>query len=79
VVREIITCRYALCIYSLIKMVSGFCLRSSAQPTWDEIRHAILRNFDGLDNFDPMVVFRKHLAGINIDREVSWPSYIILM
>jgi hypothetical protein len=58
-------------------MVCGFCcLRSSAEPTWYELQHAILRNFDGLDDIKPgcnkpLDIFKKHLTDISIERKVK--------
>ena len=45
-------------------MVYNFSKRSSKPPTWFELKHAILRNFGGLDNVEPLQVFEKHMIGI---------------
>lgn len=53
--------------YSLIKMVYAFCKKSKKEPTWFELKHAILRNFDGLDDryVCPLTLFEKHLPQCN--------------
>jgi len=53
--------------YSLVKMVYGFTKRSNAVPTWYELKHAILRNFGGLENVRSLDVFGGHLKFINKD------------
>lgn len=30
------------------------------EPSWPEVEHAIRRNFGGLDEIDPVLVFRRH-------------------
>ncbi|WAR16700.1 R213A-like protein, partial [Mya arenaria] len=47
--------------YSLIKMVFAFIERSRSQPTWLELEHCIKRNFDGLQQVDPVKRFRELL------------------
>ncbi len=49
-------------------MVYGFADRSGNDPTWKEMEHSILRNFGGLDNVEPVEVFRRNL---NMDEAVS--------
>lgn len=59
---------------SLIKMVYAFCKKSGNEPTWFELKHAILRNFDGLDDqfVSPLELFEKHLSSdYNIRAEVN--------
>jgi len=56
--------------FSLVKMVFGFASRSNSIPTWNELQHAILRNFGGLDDIKPVEVFAKHLRQIDRDAEV---------
>ncbi len=51
-------------------MVCGFVQRSRQMPTWRQIEHAVKRNFDGLDNVDPMRVFDRKIQNINKDAEV---------
>jgi len=55
---------------SLVKMVFGFASQSRSTPTWCELQHAILRNFGGLDDVEPVKVFAKHLRQIDKDAEV---------
>jgi hypothetical protein len=45
-------------------MVYHFSKRSRQPPTWFELKHAILRNFGGMDHVNPLEVFEKHLLGI---------------
>lgn len=33
------------------------------EPSWPEVEHAIRRNFGGLDEIDPVKVFRKYFRG----------------
>lgn len=49
-------------------MVTGFCRRSRQPPTWFEMRHAILRNFGGLQgDVAPIQTFDNIIT--NIDKE----------
>ena len=45
------------------------CEKSGFRPTWQQLEHAIKRNFGGLDSekFDPYLEFKKE---INMDDEV---------
>ena len=52
-------------------MVYGFASRSNQTPTWYELKHAILRNFGGLDNVKPIDVFMKHLRSIDKSKPVQ--------
>ena len=45
-------------------MLAGFMSQSKALPTHTELRHAIMRNFDGLEDVDPIKVFEQHLREI---------------
>ena len=52
-------------------MVYGFAHKSGSVPTWREMKHAILRNFGGLDGVEPVEIFEKILAGsINMNAPV---------
>ncbi|XP_060586365.1 E3 ubiquitin-protein ligase rnf213-alpha-like [Ruditapes philippinarum] len=50
--------------YSLVKMVYGFVEKSKQRPTWHEMLHAILRNFGGLDQVNPVRSFRENLSKV---------------
>ena len=65
------------CIYlfiisndSLMKMVYSFAEKSDKKPTWHELKHAILRNFGGLDKINPVEVFENTLQA-DTNAEVS--------
>ena len=40
--------------YSLIKMLCFFCIQSNALLTWEQLEHAIRRNFSGMESVDPI-------------------------
>ncbi|XP_053396017.1 E3 ubiquitin-protein ligase rnf213-alpha-like [Mercenaria mercenaria] len=50
--------------YSLVKMVFSFVEQSKKAPTWHQMLHAIKRNFEGLDQVDPVESFKKHLSKV---------------
>ncbi|XP_061431039.1 E3 ubiquitin-protein ligase rnf213-alpha-like [Lethenteron reissneri] len=43
--------------YSLVKMLFGTCQRSGSNPTVPELRRAILRNFGGSSDVEPLAIF----------------------
>ncbi|XP_071137105.1 E3 ubiquitin-protein ligase rnf213-alpha-like [Mytilus edulis] len=47
--------------YSLIKMVYAFAARTDHKPTWFQLKHAIMRNFGGLENINSVEIFRQCL------------------
>jgi hypothetical protein len=55
---------------SLMKMVYSFSERSNKKPTWYQLKHAILRNFGGLDKINPADVFDTCLQ-MDTNAEVS--------
>lgn len=50
-------------------MVYNFSKRSNRQPTWQELKHSILRNFGGLDNSKSLETFQKHIQNIDTNAE----------
>eukprot|EP00118_Oscarella_pearsei_P024118 m.299185 g.299185 ORF g.299185 m.299185 type:complete len:1371 (+) comp40786_c0_seq51:168-4280(+) len=48
--------------YSLVKMIFSFCKETEKPPTGGQLIHAIRRNFGGLEEIDPVVIFMKHLS-----------------
>ena len=44
--------------YSTIKMLYWMCKEADLKLTWHQIEHAVRRNFGGLEQFDPLRVFR---------------------
>ncbi|XP_077980160.1 E3 ubiquitin-protein ligase rnf213-alpha-like [Glandiceps talaboti] len=51
--------------YSLIKMVYGFSKASKEPPTWAQLVHAIRRNFGGMDNVNPVRVFKQLMDSVD--------------
>ncbi|XP_068694638.1 E3 ubiquitin-protein ligase rnf213-alpha-like [Montipora foliosa] len=45
--------------YSLVKMVYKMAEDLGQEPGWKDIEHAIRRNFGGLDEIDPVKIFKK--------------------
>ena len=52
-------------------MVYGFSKRSETYPTWNELQHAIMRNFGGLDTVQPLQVFDRKIQGVDKHAEVN--------
>lgn len=48
--------------YSLMKMVAHFARERGSLPTPRQFRHAILRNFGGLENIDVITIYENHLG-----------------
>ena len=46
--------------FSLVKMVYKVAKEHGREPRWLEIEQAIRRNFGGLDEIDPVKIFRKY-------------------
>lgn len=69
----------AMLCFSLVKMVFGFANKSNSTPTWRELRHAILRNFGGLDDVNPVEVFAKHLTQVDRDAAVCFLVFFVLL
>ncbi|KAL5009497.1 hypothetical protein ScPMuIL_011802, partial [Solemya velum] len=53
--------------YSLVKMVYAFAEHSNSTPTWHQLKHAILRNFGGLEIVNPVEAFKKNLVIVDKD------------
>ncbi|CAC5422253.1 RNF213 [Mytilus coruscus] len=47
--------------YSLIKMVYAFAAKTESSPTWLQLKHAIMRNFGGLENVRSVEIFHQSL------------------
>ena len=45
-------------------MVYGFAKKSGSVPTWREMKHAILRNFGGLDGVEPVEDFSRNFSWV---------------
>ncbi|XP_076109129.1 E3 ubiquitin-protein ligase rnf213-alpha-like [Mytilus galloprovincialis] len=52
--------------YSLIKMVYAFAARSEHKPTWLQLKHAIMRNFGGLENINSVEIFQQCLRDTTV-------------
>ncbi|XP_048587615.1 E3 ubiquitin-protein ligase rnf213-alpha isoform X3 [Nematostella vectensis] len=53
--------------YSLVKMIYKMAEQSRAEPSWNDIKHAILRNFGGLDEIDAVKIFQEQLRNSVLD------------
>ncbi|XP_064634464.1 E3 ubiquitin-protein ligase rnf213-alpha-like [Lineus longissimus] len=60
--------------YSLVKMVYAFAEKSRAEPTWHQLEHAVRRNFGGIENVDPVEVFRKKFPNMSRHRRLDDPE-----
>ena len=47
---------------SLVKMVYKIAEKLNREPAWKDIERAIRRNFGGLDEIDPVEIFREHFS-----------------
>ncbi len=56
--------------FSLVKMVYAFADSKDRDICWHQLVHAILRNFGGLDNLDPVLVFQDSITALNKDEKV---------
>ena len=45
-------------------MLYWMCEQSGMPPTGAQLRHAIMRNFGGMQEFNPYLEFKKRLSGI---------------
>ena len=52
---------YIFYIFSLVKMLYWMCKNAREPPTWQQIEHAIRRNFGGFDEFDVLEVFMSEI------------------
>ncbi|XP_067673877.1 E3 ubiquitin-protein ligase rnf213-alpha-like [Haliotis asinina] len=50
--------------YSLVKMVYAFADKHDRDICWHQLEHAVKRNFGGLDNLDPVVVFKDKITTV---------------
>ncbi|XP_046556283.1 E3 ubiquitin-protein ligase rnf213-alpha-like [Haliotis rubra] len=55
--------------YSLVKMVYAFADKHDRDICWHQLEHAIKRNFGGLDNLDPVVVFKDSITTVQKHEE----------
>ena len=62
---------------SLVKMVYGFASQAGDKPTWHEMKHAIMRNFGGLENINPTEVFTRHMDFVDKGAKVT-ACYLII-
>jgi len=51
-------------------MVYRFAEKFGRKPTWHQLKHAILRNFGGLDRIDPVKIFEKGLIEVDKNTKV---------
>ncbi|XP_052426303.1 E3 ubiquitin-protein ligase rnf213-beta [Carassius gibelio] len=54
--------------YSLVKMIFATVNSSDQEPTDSELAEAVLRNFSGLDDFDPVKYFRDIFRNTEVQR-----------
>lgn len=50
---------FVLCC-SLIKMVYAVAAKSGQRPMWNQVEHAVRRNFGGLVEGEPVEIFKRH-------------------
>ena len=50
---------FALCC-SLVKMVYAIAAKSGQRPMWNQVEHAVRRNFGGLVEGEPVEIFKRH-------------------
>ncbi|CAH1273731.1 RNF213 [Branchiostoma lanceolatum] len=60
--------------YSLVKMVYGFCKTSERPPTKAQVVHAVLRNYGGRDDMDPLEKFGQVLGTLPDDKHADDPD-----
>lgn len=60
-------------------MVYAFAAKSGKKPTWFELKHAIMRNFGGLDNVDSVDIFRQCLkrSTVIMDEKVVYFHHLM--
>ena len=60
--------------YSLVKMLFSLCQASKKSPTWNELEHAVRRNFGGQSDDEIVDVFRRFIvvaAGSNDEEQLD--------
>ncbi|XP_066291012.1 E3 ubiquitin-protein ligase RNF213-like isoform X3 [Branchiostoma lanceolatum] len=60
--------------YSLVKMVYGFCKTSERPPTKAQVVHAVLRNYGGRDDMDPLEKFGQVVGTLPDDKHADDPD-----
>ncbi|XP_078611724.1 E3 ubiquitin-protein ligase RNF213-like isoform X2 [Branchiostoma floridae x Branchiostoma japonicum] len=60
--------------YSLVKMVYGFCKTSERPPTKAQVVHAVLRNYGGRDDMDPLQKFGQVVGTLPDDKHADDPD-----
>jgi len=58
-------------------MLYAFADKDKEKLTWKQLQHAILRNFGGMDDIDPVEFFTKKLVTVNICERVNNKFYYI--
>ena len=54
--------------FSLIKMVFAIAAKSEQKPTWNQLEHAIRRNFGGLEEGKPVGIFKQYFQVTEVSR-----------
>ncbi|XP_064635715.1 E3 ubiquitin-protein ligase RNF213-like isoform X3 [Lineus longissimus] len=60
--------------YSLVKMVYAFAEKSGAALTWHQLEHAVRRNFGGIENVNPVKVFKNKFPNMSTQRKPDDPK-----
>lgn len=47
-------------------MVYAFAAKTEQKPTWLQLKHAVMRNFGGLENVDSVDIFRQCLKDTTV-------------
>ena len=64
--------------FSLVKMVYKIAKEHRREPRWPEIEQAIRRNFGGLDEIDPVKIFRKFFPFSRNDKVGVLKNLVVL-
>ncbi len=61
-------------------MLYGFCKKSNHRPNLIELRHSVMRNFDGLQSVNAVQTFEDELTGLVTNNQVPYykPTYKVI-
>ena len=64
--------------YSTIKMLYWMCKEAELKLSWHQIEHAVRRNFGGLEQFDPLKVFRNKVIMPHVTDLSHFPQQVYM-